>query len=110
LSEYLEHLELEVSQTPGAETAGARGEERKKDKKRLEAEARQAKSAKTGPLKKEIATLELRIAELERQQKEREAQLVDPDFAKDFARARPVMDAHKDAAEELEGALQRWEA
>jgi ATP-binding cassette subfamily F protein 3 len=110
LSEYLEHLELEVLKSTGGDSAAPKGEERKRDRKRIEAEARQAKSAKTGPLKKEIAALELRIAELERQQREREGQLVDPDFAKDFARARPVMDAHRDAAEELEGALQRWEA
>jgi len=63
--------------------------EKSKEKKRLEAEARQARSTKTAPLKKEIATLELRITELEKGQAEREAQLVDPDFAKDFfARSR----------------------
>ena len=77
--------------------------------KRQEAEARQAKSAKTGPLKKEIAKLEARIAELEAAQKEREAQLVDPAFAADFAKSRPVLDAHREAAAELEAAMARWE-
>ncbi len=112
LAEYLEHLELENARKEkgGAPASPGAAPEKSKDKKRLEAEARQAKSAKTGPLKKEIATLELRIAELEKAQREREAQLVDPDFAKDFARAKPVMDAHRDAAEELEAALTRWEA
>jgi ATP-binding cassette subfamily F protein 3 len=66
-------------------------------------------SQKTQPLKKEIAALESRIAELERAQKEREAQLVDPAFASDFAKARPVMAAHREAADELEEAYARWE-
>jgi ATP-binding cassette subfamily F protein 3 len=110
LAEYLEHLEREAfGEKPSSEGIAAQGKP-SKDKKRLEAEARQAKSAKTGPLKKEIAALEARIAELEAAQKEREAQLVDPAFAGDFAKARPVMDAHRDAAEELEGAYARWEA
>jgi len=110
LAEYLEHLELETARADRPATAAAAAAAvPAKERKRLEAEARQAKSAKTAPLKKEIASLELRIAELEKSQKEREAQLVDPDFAKDFARAKPVMDAHRDAAEELEAALARWE-
>jgi len=53
--------------------------------------------------------LEARIALLEVEQKEREAQLVDPAFAADFATARPVMDAHRLAAEELEERYARWE-
>jgi ATP-binding cassette subfamily F protein 3 len=112
LAEYLEHLELELAgaERPQAAAAAATAVVPAKDRKRLEAEARQLKSAKTAPLKQEIAGLELRIAELEKAQKDRETQLVDPDFAKDFAKAKPVMDAHRDAAEELEAALQRWEA
>ncbi|MBL8956668.1 MAG: ABC-F family ATP-binding cassette domain-containing protein [Myxococcaceae bacterium] len=112
LAEYLEHLELENARAerPVGAAAATGPALPAKDRKRLEAEARQAKSTKTAPLKKEIATLELRIAELEKAQKEREGQLVDPDFARDFARAKPVMDAHRDAAEELDAALARWEA
>ncbi|MFO0596939.1 MAG: ABC-F family ATP-binding cassette domain-containing protein [Myxococcaceae bacterium] len=116
LAEYLEHLDAEAAArakgeelpAPGSRPAGAPVSQ--KDRKRQEAEARQAKSAKTGPLKKEIATLEARIAVLETEQKEREAQLVDPAFAADFAKSRPVLDAHRLAAEELEAAMARWEA
>jgi ATP-binding cassette subfamily F protein 3 len=112
LAEYLEHLEKEAAGEREASdvAAGATAAKPSKDRRRLEAEARQAKSARTGPLKKEIAGLEAKIAELETAQKEREAQLVDPSFAADFAKARPVMDAHRDAAEELEAAYARWEA
>ena len=110
LEEYLHHLEL----TATGQAAAAGSEESakgpsEKDRKRLEAQARQAKSAKTGPLKKEIGEIEARIATLETAQKDREAQLVDPAFASDFARARPVMDAHRVAAEELEERYARWE-
>jgi ATP-binding cassette subfamily F protein 3 len=116
LAEYLEHLEREAAQKRGqaafSADSGAVAQKSSLSpllRKRMEAEARQAKSAKTGPLKKEISTLEGRIAELEAAQKEREGQLVDPAFASDFAKARPVMDAHREAAEELEEAYARWE-
>ncbi len=110
LEEYLQHLDLQAAGEPAAIAgqAGAKGPS-EKDRKRMEAEARQAKSAKTGPLKKEVAAIEARIAELEKAQKEREGQLVDPAFAADFAKARPVMDAHRVAAEELEERYARWE-
>ncbi|MBX7099529.1 MAG: ABC-F family ATP-binding cassette domain-containing protein [Myxococcaceae bacterium] len=111
LAEYLHHLELEAAEAPASGAAPeSRAKVSEKDRKRLEAEARQARSAKTGPLKKEIAALEAKIATLETEQKAREAQLVDPAFAQDFAKARPVMEAHREAAEVLEESLARWEA
>lgn len=63
-----------------------------------------------GPLKKEIAKLEARIAEVEAGQKEREAQLADPALYNDFARAKPLMDTHRASKEELEDLYARWEA
>ncbi len=115
LAEYLTHLDAEAAARAKGEdvsSAAEKGAEKisEKDRKRLEAEARQAKSAKSTPLKKEIAKLEARIAELEAAQKEREAQLVDPAFTSDFAKSRPVLEAHREAAEELEAAMARWEA
>ena len=112
LDEYLHHLELEAGARERGETAVAAADRKltEKDRRRLEAEARQAKSARTGPLKKELAALEARIAELETAQKAREAQLVDPAFTADYAKSRPVMEAHREAAEALEQAFARWEA
>jgi ATP-binding cassette subfamily F protein 3 len=115
LAEYLQHLDEEAAARAKGEDLPRPGERgvvavSQKDRKRVEAEARQAKSAKAGPLKKEIAKLEARIEELEAAQKDREAQLVDPAFAADFAKSRPVLDAHREAAAELEAALARWEA
>ncbi len=112
LAEYLTHLDGEAAARAKGEELPAPGEAKgpsPKDRKRLEAEARQAKSAKAGPLKKEIAKLEASIAGLEAAQKEREAQLSDAAFAADFAKSRPVLDAHREAAEALEAALARWE-
>ena len=110
LVEYLHHLELEArppEEAAGPAGVGGGGE---KQRRRAEAEARQALSQKKGPLKKEIATLEARIAELESAQKEREAQLVDPAFAANFAASRPVLEAHRVDATELERLYARWEA
>ena len=113
LADYLAHLDLEAAARARGEEVEAKGETSKtpeKDRKRLEAEARQARSQRAGPLKKEIAKLEARIAELEVAQKAREAQLVDPAFMADYGKSRPVLDAHREAATELETALARWEA
>ena len=117
LDEYLSHLEIEAAQREAGEetsVAAGRGAAPKKltdkDRRRLDAESRQARSAKTTPLKKEIATLEKRIADLETAQRAREAQLVDPVFAQDFPKARPVIEAHRLAAEELDASLARWES
>ena len=81
-----------------------------KERKRLEAEARQRRSVVEGPIKKEIAKLEERIAKLEAEQKEREAQLADPALYNDFARAKPLMDTHRAGKEELETSMPEWEA
>jgi ATP-binding cassette subfamily F protein 3 len=118
LDEYLYHQEqLRLA----AEAAGAADKARagdktptaamtEKDRKRLEAEARQRRSAVEGPIKKEISRIEERIAKLEAEQKQREAQLADPDLYNDFARAKPLMDTHRAGKEELESLYMEWEA
>jgi len=80
-----------------------------KERKRLEAEARQRRSAIEGPLKKEIARLEARIATVELQVKEAEAALADPALYNDFAKAKPLMDAHREGKAELETLYAQWE-
>ncbi|MFT3837216.1 MAG: ABC-F family ATP-binding cassette domain-containing protein [Myxococcaceae bacterium] len=111
LSDYMHHLSLQAEgkQASGEAASAAGPVNSRKEQRRAEAEARQAKSVKTGPLKKEVATLEARIATLETEQKQREQQLADPAFAADFAASRPVIEAHKAAAEELEQSYARWE-
>jgi ATP-binding cassette subfamily F protein 3 len=63
-----------------------------------------------GPIKKEIARIEERIAALEAEQKEREARLADPALYNDFAKAKPLMDTHRAGKEELEKLYAEWEA
>ncbi len=114
LAEYLHHLEL-IAQAPGeggAEGSASAGSSKpvgEKERRRLEAEARQARSQRVGPLKKELSQVEARIATLEAEQKVREAQLESPEFAQDYAKARPVMEAHRAAADELGQLYARWE-
>ncbi|RKH67107.1 ABC-F family ATP-binding cassette domain-containing protein [Corallococcus aberystwythensis] len=117
LDEYLYHQEQQRLAAEGADTgasggkgAGAgSGPVSEKERKRLEAEARQRRSVVEGPIKKEIAKLEERIAKVEAEQKEREGQLADPVLYNDFARAKPLMDAHRVGKEELEDLYARWE-
>ncbi|XXF80973.1 ABC-F family ATP-binding cassette domain-containing protein [Myxococcaceae bacterium GXIMD 01537] len=117
LDDYLYHQEqLRLA----AEAAGAgevKGSERgataamsEKERKRMEAEARQRRSVVEGPIKKEISSLEERIAKLEAEQQAREAQLADPDLYNDFARAKPLMDTHRAGKETLEQLYAQWEA
>ncbi|RKH88089.1 ABC transporter ATP-binding protein [Corallococcus sp. AB045] len=118
LDEYLYHQEQLRLLAEGADTGAASGKGgaagagpvSEKDRKRLEAEARQRRSVVEGPIKKEIAKLEERIAKVEAEQKERETQLADPVLYNDFARAKPLMDAHRTGKEELEDLYARWEA
>ncbi|RKG98562.1 ABC transporter ATP-binding protein, partial [Corallococcus sp. CA047B] len=117
LDEYLYHQEQQRLAAEGAEniTSGGKGTGAgaatvsEKERKRLEAEARQRRSVVEGPIKKEIAKLEERIAKVETEQKEREAQLADPVLYNDFARAKPLMDGHRAGKEELEDLYARWE-
>jgi ATP-binding cassette subfamily F protein 3 len=103
LDDYLYHQEQlrQAQEAAAAAAAGTKdakastGPMTEKDRKRMEAEARQRRSVVEGPIKKEIAKLEERIASLESEQKEREAQLADPALYNDFARAKPLMDTHR---------------
>ncbi|MGZ3458905.1 MAG: ABC-F family ATP-binding cassette domain-containing protein, partial [Archangium sp.] len=116
LDEYLYHQE---QQRLAAEAAGL-GEKlsdkaptagmTEKERKRVEAEARQKRSAVEGPIKKEIAKIEEAISKLETAQKEREAQLADPALYNDFAKAKPLMDTHREGKEQLEQLYAQWEA
>jgi len=81
-----------------------------KERRRLEAEERQRRSAVEGPIKKEIASLEARIAKLETQVKEAETALADPALYNDFAKAKPLMDQHREGKAQLDELYAAWEA
>jgi len=109
LDDWLAHqtpVEVEAGAAAGAPSRAMSDKERR----RLEAEERQRRNAIEGPLKKEIAQLEARVEALETTLAQQAEQLADPALYDDFARAKPLMDAHRDGKEELERLYARWEA
>jgi ATP-binding cassette subfamily F protein 3 len=80
-----------------------------KDARRERAAQREKVQKALGPLKKEIATLESRIAELEKGKKEAETQLADPATFADAARSTPLVTAYREASGKLEELYARWE-
>ncbi len=92
--------------TAPAESAGREGKERR----RAEAEARNARYRREKPIRDEIAGLEARIAELEAAERTATEALADPATYQDFARARPHLEAQRRARQELEALYARWEA
>jgi ATP-binding cassette subfamily F protein 3 len=117
LDEYLYHLKLQAQAIDGpasgavaaAAAAPRESGQSEKERRRLEAEARQRLSSTVGPIKKEVASLEARIGELEAAQKEREASLADPVLYNDFVQARPILEAHRLGKDELEDLYAKWE-
>jgi ATP-binding cassette subfamily F protein 3 len=96
-----------VSPADGAPSA-PRGSDR--ERKRSEAEARNARYRLEKPVRDEIASLEERIAALEVEEREATAALADPALYQDFARAKPYIDRQRAAKEELEQLYAAWEA
>ena len=86
--------------SPGSQGAQARRER---------AVQREQRERVLGPVKKQIAELEQRIAELETEKMEAEAQLADPALFADASRSTPLVTAYRDAARKLEELYARWE-
>jgi ATP-binding cassette subfamily F protein 3 len=80
-----------------------------KARKRREAEARQKRAAKLGPLEKQVAQLEERVGVLEAEQKTRSVELSDPTVYDDAARRNKLLSDYQSAAEKLEELTARWE-
>ncbi|HEX2688450.1 MAG TPA: ATP-binding cassette domain-containing protein [Kofleriaceae bacterium] len=81
-----------------------------KARKRREAEARQKRSVKLGPLEKAVAQLEERIAVLEAEQKARSAELADPTVYDEAPRRNKLLSDYQTASDKLEELTVRWEA
>jgi ATP-binding cassette subfamily F protein 3 len=106
--------EAAASGEPAAAGGGAGdgrdGTPSEKDRRRAEAEARNARYRLEKPIRDEIARLEARIALLERDEREATAALADPALYEDFAKAKPVMERQRAAKDELAGLYAAWEA
>ena len=93
-----------------AAAAAAKRKEEDRARKRREAEQRQKRSATIGPLEKQVAQLEERIATLEAEQKIRSAELSDPTVYDDAARRNKLLADYQSASDKLEELTARWEA
>jgi len=80
-----------------------------KARKRREAELRQKRSARLGPLEKLVAQLEDRIGVLEAEQKTRSAELADPTVYDDAARRNKLLSDYQSAQDKLDELTVRWE-
>jgi ATP-binding cassette subfamily F protein 3 len=118
LEDWLYHQRQIAEDASAAEAEGGEGRsgagEAKvplsdRERKRLEAEARNARYARERPLKDAIAKLEKQIAAHEAAAKAAEAALADPALYADFARARPHVDALAAAKAALERLYGEWE-
>ena len=89
--------------------AAAKSRDDDKVRKRREAEARQKKTAKLGPLEKTVAQLEERVGVLEAEQKTRGAELADPAVYDDAPRRNKLLADYQTAADKLEELNGRWE-
>jgi len=116
LDEYMYSCRVRLDEN--AESAGisdeaarpAKRREDEKARKRREAEERQKRSALIGPITSRIQSLEERIAELEKAQATRGAELSDPAVYADEKRRRTLLDAYQSAAAKIEELTARWEA
>ncbi|HEU0032358.1 MAG TPA: ABC-F family ATP-binding cassette domain-containing protein [Kofleriaceae bacterium] len=80
-----------------------------KQRKRREAEARQRRAAKLGPLEKQVAQLEERIGVLEAEQKTRSVELADPTVYDDAQRRNKLLGDYQAAQDKLDELVPRWE-
>ena len=78
--------------------SAAKSRDDDKARKRREAEARQKRSVKLGPLEKSVAQLEERISVLEAEQKARSAELADPTVYDEAARRNKLLSDYQAAA------------
>ncbi|MEK7703811.1 MAG: ABC-F family ATP-binding cassette domain-containing protein [Myxococcota bacterium] len=101
-----------TSSPGGCETTTVRTSESRadtKERKRREAEERARRHRTLGPLEKELATLEARIAELEALQKERSTKLSDPSQYDDSSEVGTLLKSYSAAQADLEALTARWE-
>jgi ATP-binding cassette subfamily F protein 3 len=80
-----------------------------KHRKRREAETRNARRAKLGPLEKSVSQLEERIGVLEAEQKTRSAELADPAVYDDAPRRNKLLADYQAAQDKLDELNPRWE-
>jgi ATP-binding cassette subfamily F protein 3 len=94
---------------PAAAAQSAAHVSAQKESRRERALERERREKLLGPLTKEIAQMEGRIAQLEEEKKSAETQLADPALFADPARSTPLVTAYREAAKKLDELYARWE-
>jgi ATP-binding cassette subfamily F protein 3 len=85
--------------------AGAQGAQARRER----ALERERRDKVLGPAKRAVAELEQRIAQLEKEKKDAEAQLADPALFADPVRSTPVVKSYQEASKKLDELYARWE-
>ncbi len=96
-----------TSQTASASSSPSSGSNRK-EQRRLEAKAREAKAAKLKPLKAEFEGVEADIGHLEQEKTDLTAKLVDPEFFKKGEEATEATKRFSQVETELETLFTKW--
>jgi ATP-binding cassette subfamily F protein 3 len=122
LDEYMYSMAQRRKAVPGAEAGELRdprgaplrsvpreSADEDRARKRREAEARQKKSQRLGPLEKQVAQLEERIGALEAEQRLRGAELADPTVYGDGARRTKLLGEYQSTQDKLDELNHRWE-
>jgi ATP-binding cassette subfamily F protein 3 len=111
VSEYIDARGKEQqAAAPPAQGKSASGPGSERERKRLEAEERQKRYRKTGPLRKRIATLEGELEEREKEKAEITRQMADPEIYRDGERVKTLHGRYKELEQALADAYFRWNA
>ena len=116
LDAYAYHLE-QIGQSltggdgrpPSEAERAPKATESERDRRRREAQEREARAQLLRPLKQEIEGLEGRIAALESEKGALEPRLADPALYDDYQHSRPLLDRFRDLEAELGELYRRWE-
>jgi ATP-binding cassette subfamily F protein 3 len=113
LDDWLYH-QRQLAEAAGADGEAAGGRDAgprpgDRDRRRAEAEARNARYRLEKPLRDRIQAVEARVAELEQVEREATEALADPAIYEDFAKARVHVEARHRAQAELAPLYEEWE-
>jgi ATP-binding cassette subfamily F protein 3 len=115
VSDYIEkkQADLEAAQPKAggfASTGSSKtgGGANRKEQRRLEAKAREAKAAKLKPLEKEFESVEEKIGSIEQEKSELTNKLVDPEFFKKGEEAAEATKHFAEVESQLEGLYSKW--
>jgi len=111
VSEYIEARGREQqAAAPAVQGKLMSGAQSEKERKRLEAEERQKRYRRTGPLRERIGTLERQLEEMEKEKAEISRQMADPDIYRDGERVKTVHARYKELEKAIGDGYFRWNA